>query len=84
MRYTAPTTADLQALKRDLDHTGEQMAELFGLAGGQQWRKYTGGESPRAMSPQMLFFGAAKLALPQDQIDIICERMRQMGAEIDL
>ena len=69
MRYTPPKPDDLQRLKNDLGRTGEQMAELFGVAGGQQWRKYTGGAQPREMAPQMLFFGAARLALlsPRDR-----------------
>ena len=82
MKYTAPTAEDFQRLKNQLGRTGEQMAELFGVAGGQQWRKYTGGAEPREMSPQMLFFGAARLALTHDEFDRVLEKMRQIGAEI--
>lgn len=84
MRYTPPSTTDLQQLKNDLDRTGEQMAELFGVAGGQQWRKYTGGVQPREMAPQMLFFGAARLALSPEELERVLARMREIGAEIDL
>ncbi|WP_455154484.1 XRE family transcriptional regulator [Cupriavidus campinensis] len=84
MRYTAPTTDDLQRLKNDLGLTGEQMAALFGVAGGQQWRKYTGGAQPREMAPQMLFFGAARLALTPDELERVLTRMRAIGAEIDI
>jgi hypothetical protein len=60
------------------------MAQLFGVAGGQQWRKYTGGAQPREMAPQMLFFGAARLALTEDEFSRVLDRMRSIGAEIDL
>lgn len=84
MRYTPPKTVDLQRLKDDLQRTGEEMAELFGVAGSQQWRKYTGGAQPREMSPQMLFFGAARLALSEEELARVLERMRDIGADIDL
>lgn len=84
MRYTSPSPSDLQRLKNELDRTGEEMAALFGVAGGQQWRKYTGGAQPREISPQMLFFGAARLALSDDELQRVLDRMREIGAEIDL
>ncbi len=84
MRYTPPKPEDLQRLKRELDRTGEQMAELFGVAGGQQWRKYTGGAQPREMAPQVLFFGAARLALTDGEMERVIARMREIGAEIDI
>jgi hypothetical protein len=84
MLYTPPTTQDLADLKASLNRTGDQMADLFGLAGSHQWRKYTGGQSPREMSPQMAFFAAARLELDQSQIDRIVRRMRDFGADIDL
>lgn len=83
MQYTHPTCADLRALKEELGRTGEEMAALFGLAGGQQWRKYTGGEQPRSMSPQMLFFAAAHLELTPEQLRLVFDRMRRIGAKID-
>jgi hypothetical protein len=39
MKYTAPTAENFQRLKNELRRTGEQMAELFGVAGGEQWRE---------------------------------------------
>lgn len=84
MRYSPPTTADLRQLKDELDLTGEQMAELFGLAGGQQWRKYTGGAAPREMSMPMLFLAAARLELDEATIERVLARMRAMGAAVDL
>lgn len=84
MRYSPPKPEDLQRLKNELGLTGEQMAELFGVAGGQQWRKYTGGAQPREMAPQMLFFAAARLSLSDAELDRVLSRMRDIGAEIDL
>lgn len=84
MQYTPPTPADLRALKEQLGYTGEQMAELFGLAGGQQWRKYTGGADPRDMSAQMLLFAAARLTLTQAQMNALVARMRAIGAQVEL
>ena len=84
MKYTAPTAEDFQRLKNELGRTGEWMAELFGVAGGQQWRKYTGGAAPREMSPQMLFFGAARLVLSEDEVEQVLAKMREIGAQIEL
>lgn len=84
MRYTAPDPADLRALKETLGRTGEEMADLFGLAGGHQWRKYTGGAQPREMSAQMMFFAAARLALRPADLARVLERMRECGAHITL
>lgn len=84
MEYTPPTPSNLNQLKSDLGMTGKQMAELFGLAGDQQWRKYTGGNEPRQMSAQMLFFAMARLELDQASLQKVLDRMRQSGAQIDL
>ncbi|EBK6266594.1 XRE family transcriptional regulator, partial [Salmonella enterica] len=67
--YTPPTPEDLNQLKETLGYTGAQMANLAGVASNSQWRKYTGGESPRAMSPHILFFMAAQLTLSEDDIN---------------
>ncbi|WP_366941950.1 XRE family transcriptional regulator [Cupriavidus basilensis] len=60
------------------------MADLFGLADGRQWRKYTGGAAPREMSPQMLFFAAARITLDAAAVDQVIEAMRAIGATVDL
>lgn len=83
MPYIPPTAADLRRLKDELDKTSEEMAELFALAGGQQWRKYTGGESPRVMGEDRLFYAAARLALSDDELARVYEKMRAIGASID-
>ncbi|QQA77092.1 XRE family transcriptional regulator [Pectobacterium parmentieri] len=73
--YTPPTPDDLNTLKESLGNTGNQMADLAGVASNSQWRKYTGGESPRAMSPQ------ARLALTDDELQRVIEKMHDIGAE---
>lgn len=81
--YTAPTTDDLVRLKEQLGFTGNQMADLAMLAGNSQWRKYTGGSSPRSISPHMLFFIAAQLTLSDDELKKIIDKMIDIGAIIE-
>lgn len=80
--YAPPTPEDLNQLKEQLGYTGTQMADLAGVASNSQWRKYTGGESPRAMSPHILFFIAAQLALNDNELNKILEKMREIGAKL--
>ncbi|WP_230202034.1 hypothetical protein [Serratia marcescens] len=58
------------------------MADLAGVASNSQWRKYTGGAEPRAMSPHILFFMAAQLVLSEDELNNILEKMNEIGARI--
>lgn len=78
--YSPPSTSDLSDLKERLGYTGNQMADLAGVAGNSQWRKYTGGENPRAMSPHILFFIAAQLTLDEDNLQKVLDKMRDIGA----
>ena len=80
--YTPPTPDDLEVLKESLGYTGTQMAELAGVASNSQWRKYTGGISPRAMSPHILFFIAAQLSLDKDEISKVISKMKYIGASV--
>ena len=80
--YTAPTTDDLVALKEHLGLTGAQMADLAALGGSHQWRKYTGGQSPREMGVHMLFFIAAQLTLTDAELDKVFDKMRDIGADV--
>lgn len=84
MQYTPPTTEDLARLKAALGFTGKQMAELFGVSADFQWRKYTGGHSPREMSMHMLFFAMARMELQPAVLERVLERMRAVGASVDL
>jgi len=36
------------------------------------------------MAPQMLFFGAARIALSDEELERVLARMREIGAEIDI
>ncbi|ELW7387196.1 XRE family transcriptional regulator [Yersinia enterocolitica] len=80
--YTPPAPEDLERLKSELGYTGNQMADIAGVASNSQWRKYTGGAEPRAMSPHILFFMAAQLALSDDELDCILKKMVDIGATI--
>lgn len=80
--YSPPTTDDLIRLKDELGYTGNQMADIAGVASNSQWRKYTGGESPREMSPHILFFLAAQLSLTEDELNKVLKKMQEIGAAI--
>ncbi|MBN5283387.1 helix-turn-helix domain-containing protein [Serratia ureilytica] len=81
--YTPPAPEDLERLKSELGYTGNQMADLAGVASNSQWRKYTGGAEPRAMSPHILFFIAAQLTLSDDELNRIVKKMVDIGAKIE-
>ena len=83
IKYTPPDTQDLAALKAELGYSGEQMAELASVAGGQQWRKYTGGADPRAVSMHILFFMAARLALSEAELAKVRDKMQAIGAQVE-
>jgi hypothetical protein len=83
MKYLPPSAADLAQLKSDLNRTSDQMAELFALAGGQQWRKYTGGAEPRVMGEDRLFYAAARLVLSDEDLSRVYQKMRDIGASMD-
>ncbi|WP_343463496.1 helix-turn-helix transcriptional regulator [Pantoea sp.] len=80
--YSPPSTDDLIRLKDELGYTGNQMADLAGVASNSQWRKYTGGESPRDMSPHILFFLAAQLSLSEEELSKVLKKMQEIGAVI--
>lgn len=80
--YTPPSPENLTALKECLGFTGNQMADLAGVASNSQWRKYTAGEAPRAISPHILFYIAAQLVLKPDELNSILNKMKEIGAEI--
>ncbi|WP_250512711.1 XRE family transcriptional regulator [Caballeronia sp. INDeC2] len=88
MKYKPPSPEDLVRLKEALGYSSAQMADLFGVATGRQWRRYTSKpEDPtnhRDMSLQMLFFATARLELDQDTFERILDRMRAYGAHVDL
>lgn len=81
--YTPPSTTDLAKLKDKLGLTGEQMADLASVAGGQQWRKYTGGAEPRNLGIHICFFMAARLALSPEELAKVTAKMREVGADVD-
>jgi hypothetical protein len=73
----------LRTLKDRLGYTGEQMADLFGLAGNNQWRKYTGGHDPRPMSLPMLFLAGALLNRTAT-VEQVFDWCREVGAKIEV
>ncbi|SRR5258708_5689640 len=83
MRYESLSTEDLARLKAKLGYTGSQMADLFGVSSDKQFRKYTGGKKPRAVSLHMLFFAMAHRVLKQKDIEAVYDAMRETGAVVD-
>lgn len=84
--YTPPTAADLEQLKTELGLSSGQMADLFALANGRQWRRYLSEDQQnrRDMGIHMLFFAMARLELDEETIERILQRMRETGATVDL
>lgn len=83
IRYEPPTPRDLRALKERLKFSGSQMADLFGLASAQQWRKYSGDGAPRPMSLPMLFLAGALLNRTAT-VEQIFDWCRAVGATIEV
>ncbi|WP_438820276.1 hypothetical protein [Burkholderia lata] len=59
------------------------MADLFWLGGDHQWRKYTGGQTPRELSPHMAFVAAAKLSLSDEEFARVLAKMATFGAHVE-
>lgn len=83
IRYIPPTPQDLRDFKDRLEYTGDQMAAMFGLAGNNQWRKYTSGNEPRPMSLPMLFLAGA-LRNRTGTVKEVFDWCREVGAVIEL
>ncbi|MEJ8820584.1 XRE family transcriptional regulator [Variovorax humicola] len=66
--YRAPTPKDLQELKEHFGLTAYEMARMF-AAQPEQWRKHTGGQSPREISATRAFFMAAFQVLSDEEIE---------------
>ena len=84
MHFTPPTPEDLERLKQELGYSSTQMAELFGVSNGRQWRKYTSNTDRRDMGLHMLFFAMARLELDAETIERVLDRMRHAGASVNL
>ncbi|MBB5414121.1 XRE family transcriptional regulator [Paraburkholderia atlantica] len=85
MIYEPPVPDQLEQLKNELGKSSGEMAKLFGLANGRQWRRYlsTDENNRRDMGMHMLFFAAAQLELSTEDIERIFARMRKIGARVD-
>ncbi|MFM0503981.1 helix-turn-helix domain-containing protein [Paraburkholderia caffeinilytica] len=90
MHYKPLTPAALLALRDNLGYTNAQMAELFGVAGGQQFHKYISMSEKKGTSREMgfhvLMYGMLRLRLmkgPVESIEQLYEEAREHGAVID-
>jgi hypothetical protein len=77
--YRAPTPQDLQVLKEHFGLTAYEMARLFAVQ-PEQWRKHTGGQSPREISVTRAFFMAAFQVLGDEEIERVVAYMASFGA----
>lgn len=88
MHYKPPQPEDIERLKKELGLDGTQMAELFGVAGNRAFRRYTSKsddtKNKRELGAHMLFFAMARLELDAATIERVLQRMRRVGATIDL
>lgn len=82
IQFSEPSTEDLAELKRRRNATGKEMAEIFWLGGDQQFRKYTGGHTPRKMGPHVAFVGAARMALTDEEFNRVLQFMETFGARV--
>lgn len=80
--YEEPPVEDLLSLKEQLGYNGTQMADLALVANNSQWRKYTNRNSPRPISPHILFLIAAQLSLDENEINKVLDKMRELGATL--
>lgn len=83
IRYEAPKPYQLRELKTRLNYSGQQMADLFGLASSQQWRKYSGDGAPREMSLPMLFLAGALLNRTAT-VEQVFDWCREVGARVEV
>jgi len=88
MHYEPPSAEQIEALKKELGKDGNAMADLFGVANRRAFRRYTAKVEDRAnrreIGLHMLFFAMARLELDDATFERIIERMRKVGAVIDL
>ncbi|VBF96437.1 XRE family transcriptional regulator [Burkholderia pseudomallei] len=84
--YTPPSPEDMERLKQELGKSSTEMAELFGVSTGRQWRKYMAADAnnSRDMGMHMLFFAMARLELDSQTFERVLGRMRASGATIEL
>ena len=80
--YQPPAPADLLDLKKELEATSQEMANLAGLKQGSQWRKYTGSGETRPMNMHMHFYMASLLTLSEADIERVTAAMREHGADV--
>jgi hypothetical protein len=86
IHYLPPSAADMESLKQQLGKSSTEMAELFGVSTGRQWRKYMSADANnrRDMGMHMLFYAAAQLELDTATLDRVFEKMRSLGAIIEI
>jgi hypothetical protein len=87
MHYLPLPREGLQRLKEELALTNSQMAEMFGIAAGGQFHKYTSDKERREMGFHVLMYGMLNLALmrgiPISSPEVLFDLARSYGAVIE-
>ncbi|MBA1245263.1 XRE family transcriptional regulator [Pseudomonas japonica] len=81
--YVPPSAPELAELKNKFGRTSQQMADIYGISQGANWRRYTGGADPRPMSIQMHFHMAALLTLAEPELTRVLATMSEHGARLE-
>ncbi|WP_144156571.1 XRE family transcriptional regulator [Paraburkholderia sp. BCC1885] len=84
MLFRPPTVAQLKQWKASLGYSGARMAQILGMKTSRRWRDYADENKPQGIPPANLFMGAALVILPASEIELVLEKMREIGATIDL
>jgi hypothetical protein len=74
--YTAPASEEFGASRTTWIVRASRWPSYSASSAAQLWRKYTGGVTPREISPRVLFFSAARFALSDGQIARVLVKMR--------
>lgn len=84
MLFRSPSVAQMKQWKERLNLSGAQMANRLGLKSARRWRDYADENKPQGIPPANLFMGVALTVLSPEQIELVLEEMRRVGAVIDL
>lgn len=83
LKYQSPGPRQIQHWKNELGYSNREMAALNNVV-ETHWRRHTGGTEPRPLSYTKLFHAAAVLELTPQEVERIHQRMRDIGAKVEM